>query len=564
MDTDAGRASLKVLEVTDNLFEVLKVRGELPPVPADPAAWEVPVMLTVPGRQKVGSGPVDVIRGPSGRAFRVTGELSRPLLLPGPSSADALSTFRTGPLRTVEVLGNGAYSSSRPLTVFARLRPGLTPATISASLRGMMPPEADYQVQAESLSDVMTRGVRPVALGALAAAALVLLVCAGNVANLLAARDAWRTREFATRAALGASRLDVIRLRLLELVALSGVSLAAGVGLGWVALAACARVIPVEYATLGEPQVTWRAILSAVLGSMAVMAMAVVALLVTRTTRRLPAHVHGRDRSRLRFGLLVMQSAFAVVLAVGAAMLIQSYWNLRSFDLGVDRQALTVSVSPASSSGQSRRDARPLDVASGLESLKRIPGISSTSARQNSSRGREFIINGSSAFAFYEETLPAFFATVGMRVVRGRALAAGDEHWRAVAVNEAFVRAHWPGTSGLEEFVLRDGRQASVVGVVADVQEFPFNEPASPMVYCLVTELPGSVSYVLSARGDPRTYVGAVRRTLGAAHPDAAIGAVDTVGGRLMDRIRSPSRSPASAAGLSSATFAITTPVCPL
>src|SRR5690606_418546 len=120
-------------------------------------------------------GHEDVIQGPSGHVFRVAGALSRPLLLPGPwAQADAVSTFRTGPLRTIEVRANGGYSSSRLLTVLARVRPGLSPATVGANLRGMMPPEADYPVYAEGLSDVMTRDVKPLALGALAAAALVL------------------------------------------------------------------------------------------------------------------------------------------------------------------------------------------------------------------------------------------------------------------------------------------------------------------------------------------------------------------------------------------------------
>jgi predicted permease len=541
---DAGRTSLTVLDVTENLLEVLEVPGRLPPAPTHPDAPEVPVVLTVDGRRTVPGDQVatGVISGLHGGPFRITGVLPERVLLPGPraAAADALSTFKSAPLRTVDVRPNGGYSSSRPLTVIARLRPGVTPTDVSDQLREMMRPEVDYQVRTEWLAAVMTRDVRPLALGALAAATLVLLVCAGNVANLLAARDAWRTREFATRQALGASRADVFRLRLFELAAIGGVSLVVGLGLAGAALAVCARVIPAEYVTLGQPRMTWRAALAAAIGAGVVVVTALVPLAssMTRVRTSPTTPSDGRGMSRLRVGLLVMQSAFALVLSVGAAMLVQSYWNLAAFDLGLDRTALTVSASPATLPGQSRRATRPLDVVHALEAMKRIPGVRAVSAGQNSSRARQFVVNGSSVVVFFEETMPGFLEAMGMRIRRGRTLTPGDEQWRAIVVNEAFVRAHWPGDPGLGRMVRRDEEQAQVVGVVGDVQEFPFHGSADPTIYSLVTEIPGSVRYALNVSGDPRAHVAAVRRTLGGAHPEAAIGSVETVGGQLLDRVR--------------------------
>jgi putative ABC transport system permease protein len=542
--SDAGQTALNVLDVTENFFDVLGAGrgGQLPSVAAADEA-DIPVVLTPEGRRKVFPAhfAVGSFPGPHGRVVRIAGVLPDRLLLPGPhTGVDGLSTFESGPLRTVTVRANGGYSTSRMLTVVARVRPGLTLAAVSESLRTMMAPQVDYQVRAEWLSEVMTQDVRPLAMGALAAAVLVLFVCAGNVANLLAARDAWRVREFATREALGASRADVLRLRLLELLAIGAASLVIGLGLAGAALVACSRVIPAEYVTLGGPQITWRGLFCAVAGAGLVLVTALVPLLMTTARARTPHEVtaEGRGANRLRLGFLGMQSAFALVLSVGAAMLLQSYSNLAEYDMGVDRSALTVSVSPVAPTGQARRSARPLDVAQTLDRLRTLPRIREASARHGGSRGRSFEINGSSAFAFFEETMPAFFEAMGMRLVRGRALAPGDERWRAVVVNEAFVRTHWPGQSGLGQLVRRDDDQAEVVGVVRDVHELPLRGPAEPMIYTLVTEIPGSVSYVLSASGDPRAHVAAVRRTLAAAHPNAMIGGIGTVGGQLMDRVR--------------------------
>lgn len=157
--------------------------------------------------------------------------------------------------------------------------------------------------------------------------------------------------------------------------------------------------------------------------------------------------------------------------------------------------------------------------------------------------GGSVTVNGVPTFVWLSDTVPGLFDAAGMRMRRGRALAPGDEVWRAVVVNEAFVREHWPDQSPLGQVVQigpRSSAQGEVVGVVRDVFDFSFSmdQPTSPRLYGLVTETSGTVEYVLRVTGDPTAYVSHVRNALAAVHPDAMIGDVETVGGRLAEHVR--------------------------
>ncbi len=444
VQSDAGLVSLTVTDVTENFFQVLGTRDPVPEASiTESSTASVPIVLASRGRQKI---PADLasgtLVGENGLTVRVDGSLPEGFLFPEPGqqNIEALSAFNTGPLRTITADGEGDYSSRRPLTVIARLKPGVDPSLAANSLAAMMPPTGRYAVQADWLSEVMTRRVRPLAMGALGAGLLILLVCAGNVANLVAARGAWRAREFATREALGASRLDILRLRLLELGLMAAVSAAGGLGIAWLALAASARVIPAEFVTLGAPAVTARVVVFAMLAALVVIAVVLMPLLTMLRTPAQPAG--GRAVTWLRIGFTGVQSALSLVLAVGAAMLLQSYANLHAYDLGLDRTSLTVTVAPPHGGGR-EESPRVLDVQADVERLRRIPGVEVASARRGGSAGGRVLVNGVPTFAFVEDTAPGLFDAAGMTMRQGRVLRSGDELWRAVVVNEAFAREHW-------------------------------------------------------------------------------------------------------------------------
>src|SRR5690606_27576276 len=118
---------------------------------------------------------------------------------------------------------------------------------------------------------------------------------------------------------------------------------------------------------------------------------------------------------RLRFTFTAAQSALALVLAIGAAMLVQSFANLSRFDLGRDRTALTVDVQLHRPDDLAAQPAQ-FDVGAGLDRLRRIPGVQAVSARRGGSTavgGGAVEVNGENSFVWQTEVLPGFFDAAG-------------------------------------------------------------------------------------------------------------------------------------------------------
>lgn len=219
--TPGGSAVLKVAAVSENFLEVLgiPVNYTLPWQPAG-AGDRVLAILQGPRTQALGSPEELATRSfptQEGTSIGVAAVLPRGFLFPSPSLSsrqtrpDALS-----PTRFDAIISHVALGKSENHTIIARLRPGvgLEPVRAAFSPKSAQMP---YTVDVRPLAEYMAGNLRSLALGALAAGLLVSIVCAANVANLLIARGSYRTREFATREALGASRRDLLRLILVEL-----------------------------------------------------------------------------------------------------------------------------------------------------------------------------------------------------------------------------------------------------------------------------------------------------------------------------------------------------------
>lgn len=552
--TSRGLLSVDVTDVSTNFFEVLGTTWASPPAwqPASLSDQEVPILVTSRADESFGGvdrAAVSAV-GP-GPSLKPVGRLPEGVLFPEPRSrsVDAVSAFETGPLLTITTANDG-YSYSRGLTVVARMQPGISPSLVATALRAMLPADTAWTVRVERLSDAMTRDVRPLALGALAAGTLVLLACAGNVANLLAARGVHRSREFSTRRALGASRIDLARLCLVEVGLISAGAVTAGCGLAWFALRACALMVPEKYVALGAPILAPRVVMAGVLAGLAVAAIGLVPRLATIAITADRHIAGGVIAGRLRFTFTAAQSALALVLAIGAAMLVQSFANLSRFDLGRDRTALTVDVQLHRPDDLAAQPAQ-FDVGAGLDRLRRIPGVQAVSARRGGSTavgGGAVEVNGENSFVWQTEVLPGFFDAAGVRILAGRELRPGDEHWNAVIVNEAFVRTHWAGGPAIGRILTRGGRQAEVVGVVHDSTDLAFSidSPPAPMLFSLLAAglpgergaLPTEFQYVVRVAGDPDVYVTPIRDGLGAVHAGVVVGDVETYGGRLADLVR--------------------------
>ena len=251
-------------------------------------------------------------------------------------------------------------------TTLGRLRPGATPeqaeAEGTAAARSLARPRSTefffgrggaVVVRARPLVDDLTLTVRPAILVLASAVSLVLLIACANIANLLLSRGAARQRELSIRAALGGSRTRLVRQLMTESLVLSAAGGAAGLALAWTLVRLLPLAAPARFPRLEAVALDRTTLLFGVTASLAAAAIAglIPALRSTRVDLHqafrggegsVSASANAPHTRRLRLGLLVVEAAFAVVLAVGASLLAQSFLRLTRVDAGYDADHVAV------------------------------------------------------------------------------------------------------------------------------------------------------------------------------------------------------------------------------
>jgi len=404
---------------------------------------------------------------------------------------------------------------SHLLAAIGRLKPGV-PANraradlgrIAAELAVQFPStNAGVGVALRSLLEDYVGDVRQMLWVLLASAALVLTIACANIANLLLARSAARTREVAVRQALGAGRWRIVRQLVVENLLLASAGGLLGVAFGWwgktALAAAAARTLP----RLDDTALDWR-----VLGfTSAATAMAglLFGLLPAWQTARVdvqPALKPGGRAvagggHRLRDGLVVVEIAFSVALLVGAGLLLRSFVGLVRVDPGYDpRGVLTMRLRLPDA--QYREEAR---IAATLhESLARIaalPGVDRACLTTGVPFGRTFpdpfVIAGRPApgqeppLAWTQWVTPEYFETLRIGLVAGRTFTPADGEGSALVavVDEDFARREFPGRApagAIGERVMfpqTDSRWRTIIGVVRHVRHSALDEPAHAQAY---------------------------------------------------------------------------------
>jgi predicted permease len=545
--------SLGIVKVSENLLELLGVPG---------TSWatsrmrvadgDQPVIVTSRGLAKLrGDQSERMVRQDHG-VFEVVGALPGDFAFPVPtftSRIDLLVPYRPG--RVVEIQWSSARSRTLGLpkvspTMIARLQTGLTPDDVQRYLSRPLPSGSSLDVRVDWLVDELRRPVRPFAIGAMACGALVLLLCIGNVANLWIGQSVYRAHEVATREALGASRLDIVRLWLLELGLLITVSVILGLTLASTVMVLVSPLIPEQYLSFGTPFLSRRVIVSAaIMGGIVLLIVSALVIPLTRSRRnRLPA-AGGRGVRLLRVALCSSQVGVATVLAVGAAMLIQSHLNLTRQDSGLDESAVTVLVTyPASKPSHAVFD----EVGSTLKGFARLAKIERAAATPgpllNNYTGKiRTIVNGTTLLTDYTPTTTGFFDAAGMKVRQGRPLLAQDAGGRGLVVNEAFANEFWRDSDPIGQLVsIGDlAHQGVIVGVIRNVFDQRLDVGPTPTVYGLLDDggrLGHRMVYVLrTASGSVVTWQ-EIQRVISGVDRDATVDEVDTLGERLAYTIR--------------------------
>jgi len=458
--------------------------------------------------------------------------------------------------------------------VFARLLPGATVATAQADASAIMARlEKAYPDMNEGrgawvrpLADEVLGGARPALVLLFGAVALLLLMACASAANLVLARGISRQRELAVRTSLGAGPLRVFRLLLTESLLLAVLGGALGTLLAGGAVALVRALGPEDLARLQQCTVDGRALLFALLASLAA-ALVFGALPALRGARHSPAaslkeggRVAGGSGLRARRFLVAFELAAAVVLVAGAGLLVRSFENLRRVDPGYDPKNLL--LAHLSLTGPSYPFPKGWPVlewpaytafADALrERLLAQPGILGVAfAHQGPAdpgwvtgvtvEGRPPVPEGEMPEASYRPVSPGYFRTLGVPIRRGREFARFDGPGAPLVavVNEAFAARLFPGEDPIGRRIRVARASREIVGLVRDERFEGIEAGPAPAMYLPIDQNPQpSVTVAIRTVSDPLAVVPALRAALRATDPTRALFEVDSAEQALEGSLR--------------------------
>jgi putative ABC transport system permease protein len=381
----------------------------------------------------------------------------------------------------------------------------------------------------------------------LGAVGFVLLIACANVANLLLARGAAREREFAVRAALGASRARLLRQLGVESVLLAATGGLIGLGLAAWAIAALTAFAPPNIPRLDEVRIDGGVLLGAVALSLLAGILFGVAP-AWRVSQQNPnealkvgaGSAAGNLRLRQTQGLLVVaECALAVLLLTGAGLLIRSFFHLQSVNPGFDPNGVLLAraslVIPVSSQWRQQEWQTWQQV---NERIASLPGVKAAGAVENfliaSNPETTITVEGSppvaegqeSAQVNREEVVSDFFQALGAPLLRGRFFTRQEQNLPLVIINETLARRFFPGEDPVGKRFKQGGPQArddwyTVVGVVGDLHRQGLEKRPIPEFFTPSTE--PSMDIIVRCASDPALLAAAVRNEIQSVYKNSMV-----------------------------------------
>jgi putative ABC transport system permease protein len=453
----------------------------------------------------------------------------------------------------------GRFASS-----VARLKPGVSVTqarmamdTIAARIREEHKEfNTGWGVTVVPVREQFAGELRPALRVLMEAVGLVLLIACANVANLLLSRAATRQREIAVRAALGAGRRRLVTQLLTESILLSLLGGAAGLLLAWWGTSALANLSPRELGALRDLEISWPVLaftfaVTMLTGLLFGLAPALEAsnLNLSETLKEAGRALAGGLRSqRLRSALVVTEIALALVLLVGAGLLIRSFVRLQAVDTGFNAEnVMTMRV--ALPGRRYTQDPQRINFfTQAVSQMQALPGVESAGVINfmpfaGPGAGTGFEIEGK------PKPLPGqgnvtgvcvadqnFFSTMRIALKRGRMFTEQEvkEMRHVVLVNEALANRYFHGGEALGKRITiamkNENVPTEIIGIVADVKHAQFDKPAEPMSYWPIAELPyNTMTFVLRTRGEPESVTAAAQRVIQSLDPQQPVADVRTL-----------------------------------
>jgi putative ABC transport system permease protein len=460
--------------------------------------------------------------------------------------------------------GGALWGGGQRGQVVARLVPRATPVQAQAELRTLapelrkantewlFPPTWGTNREVVLLQERVVGDVRTRLLVMLGAVGIVLLIACVNVANLLLARGSARQREFTIRRALGAARSRILRQLLTESVVLGLLGGTAGLLLAYFSVPVLVSAMPTEVPRVEEIRIDG-SILGFTLGLGLVTGLVFGAMPAIRSSwqdsqgsLRLDGRGSSASFGRAASVLVVGEMAVAVLLVIGAGLLIRSFAELLRVDPGFGSERIITARITLPETRYPDDTRRRLFYGELLTRIGALPGVQAIEATSHLP-----LVGGPGGFAFEVEgkpyvqgtgapttaehtVTPGYLQTMGISVLRGRPLAHTDrEHSLDVAVvNETMAREHWPGQDPVGKRLKRvwNDDWVTVVGVARDVKYDGLASEVEPQIYRPFQQTPAlDMSLVVRKASDPMMLAGSLRETVASLDRTVPISEIRTL-----------------------------------
>jgi putative ABC transport system permease protein len=473
-----------------------------------------------------------------------------------------------------------------PLAAFGasgigRLAPGNSIASAMTELGGLIDRLSEFYPESGAPAFLAEVGLRPRILSLkeslvgdvrttlwilLASVGFVLLIACANVANLLLVRAEGRQRELALRRALGAGRWQVLRWFLSESVLLAGTGGSLGVLLAAWALKVAIRLVPTDIPRLTEVGLDTRVIGFTALVSLGCAVFFGFFPLLRDRSAALVRQLHegsarlasaGRDRHRLRSGLVVVQVALSLMLLIGSGLMLRSFQALRRIDPGfrTDHLLTAMIIVPgaeipgwAETADYFRQLRERVAAQPGVQAVglaQAIPLTGGMSYTTNEIEDHPRAPDELPTFASNNQVASGFIEAMGIPLVEGRTPQPGDgaEGTRSVVVSKSLADHFWPDRSAVGRR-LRLGfdneEWYDIVGVVGDVRYQNLTDPPEEVVYWPATVGPASsptpsrlMYIVVRTTADPLSFIPVLRREMRELNPRIPAAEVRSMGDLL-------------------------------
>jgi putative ABC transport system permease protein len=449
------------------------------------------------------------------------------------------------------------------LSSIARLRPNVTLAQAQAEMNNIARRiEAQNPVTNEglgvnvfSLRDRLVGDYRYALLILLGVVAFVLLIACANVANLLLARSSARHKEFALRAALGASRARIIRQLLTESALLSLLGAMLGVLMAVWGRNLLLAAIPADMPFWMKFDLDLRVLAFTFAISLLTGLIFGIAPALQGAKPNLNEALKeggrgggGGGHNRLRSVLVVAEVALSLVLLVGAGLMVRSFSKLQHVNSGIKPEnVLTVEV-PLPRAKYPEGAQQSAFFQQLVSRVRALPGTSSAAAvsglplgslwgRSLTVEGRPVLSVGQAPSINHSVITPNYFQTMGIPLIEGRDFTDADSAGalRVTIVDERLAREYWPGTSALGKRI-RFGPPESnepwhtIVGVVGTVRHQRLDRDTRESIYVSYLQIPDrDMTITMRTRGNPLGLVGAVREQVQALDKDQPVTNVKTM-----------------------------------